>query len=1005
MRISILIIFLLYFQKLYGQNVSSWYNTENGLPQNSVKAIVKDKYGFIWLSTDNGIVQYDGSVFTIHNKLAVTNLHFENFYGNVSNDSIIVYNNNDENKILIRKRKVQPITKRTSTKTFTKEKFNFLKRISKNSPESKYGSNTKYYIKTSSGRYSFYNNRIIYTDEKNRQTKVPVVTTNLSNIFLNEEDTLFLTDSKKRKTYQIYKGKLTTLTRATLFNDPETKIYWQQITGQTFIINNNNIYLLQGNKNDDLQLKFLITYKNFGNQFFNSMFYDKDFERLYLGSVTKGLNIVQLNQFFTAQKKIHFVDEVSGSSIPFNKNTIIDPYGYEVNKHGLVKNHHFGINDKHFMFYDDSGNILYKNDDYVVRRYKSTQYTTTHSIHFPGLIGFFKSADQFAVSATDLTHSYLHLFENEELKTINTTLEFTGFVNSFLQYSNDEFLIGCSDGLYSGRLKQKIAAQVAKEINVKNIIRTSDGQIWITTNKDGFFLFRDKKLFKMPLDQNSYLNSAHYILGDTQGYYWISSNNGLFRVAKKQLLKYSENNKTPVFYYRFTKNDGLLTAEFNGGSMPDAYSLENGEFVFPSMEGFVFFDPKNIKAYYPDKKSIYVERVRINDSDIAYFSKDLILENNYKHADIFIDIPYYSNSYNLRVEAKIEGQDADWRQIEIKNERKYTISNLKPGNYTLQLRVQVSPEGSYAYRTVKIKIKPLFYQTTAFKLAVTILFLFIFIAIIYTRTKFLQIRNRLLKKKVSNIKIALKESTQHLEAVKNDMQKESEYQKKLIEAISHDISTPVKFIAMMSQKLTDVREADLQKEYFDSIHQSSEELYNFTMHLKEYSDLFGTYDVYEKDEYPISEILMAKQKLFNEVSKSQNSRIEVIEKSDIYCRFNKSILSCIVHNLVDNAVKNTSEGIIYIIVEDNQEKITLKIADTGKGMSQEQLTYYNGLYQMSMNDDIIKFRNYGLGLHMVIYLVKKMYADILFSENYPGGTAVEVNIYKNKMNGKTNFNS
>jgi K+-sensing histidine kinase KdpD len=237
------------------------------------------------------------------------------------------------------------------------------------------------------------------------------------------------------------------------------------------------------------------------------------------------------------------------------------------------------------------------------------------------------------------------------------------------------------------------------------------------------------------------------------------------------------------------------------------------------------------------------------------------------------------------------------------------------------------------------------------------------------------------------------------------MQKESEYQKKLIEAISHDISTPVKFIAMMSQKLIDVREVDLQKEYFDSIHQSSEELYNFTMHLKEYSDLFGTYDVYEKDKYPIGEILMAKQKLFNEVSKSQNSRIEIIEKDDIYCQLNKSILSCIVHNLVDNAVKNTSGGIIYIIVEDNQEKITLKIADTGKGMSQEQLTYYNGLYQMSMNEDIIKFRNYGLGLHMVIYLVKKIYADISFYKNYPDGTAVEVNIYKNKMNGKKNFNS
>ncbi|WP_449397569.1 hypothetical protein [Chryseobacterium wanjuense] len=33
----------------YGQFVSSWYDMDSGLPQSSIKDIVKDKYGFIWL--------------------------------------------------------------------------------------------------------------------------------------------------------------------------------------------------------------------------------------------------------------------------------------------------------------------------------------------------------------------------------------------------------------------------------------------------------------------------------------------------------------------------------------------------------------------------------------------------------------------------------------------------------------------------------------------------------------------------------------------------------------------------------------------------------------------------------------------------------------------------------------------------------------------------------------------------------------------------------------------
>jgi ligand-binding sensor domain-containing protein len=40
----------------------------------------------------------------------------------------------------------------------------------------------------------------------------------------------------------------------------------------------------------------------------------------------------------------------------------------------------------------------------------------------------------------------------------------------------------------------------------------------------------------MPNDRNNYLQSAHYLLEDRKGYYWISSNNGLFKVPKKQLF-------------------------------------------------------------------------------------------------------------------------------------------------------------------------------------------------------------------------------------------------------------------------------------------------------------------------------------------------------------------------------------------------------------------------------------------------------------------------------------
>jgi ligand-binding sensor domain-containing protein len=44
------------------------WTTEDGLPQNSVNAILQTQDGYIWLATFGGLVRYDGVQFTIFTK-------------------------------------------------------------------------------------------------------------------------------------------------------------------------------------------------------------------------------------------------------------------------------------------------------------------------------------------------------------------------------------------------------------------------------------------------------------------------------------------------------------------------------------------------------------------------------------------------------------------------------------------------------------------------------------------------------------------------------------------------------------------------------------------------------------------------------------------------------------------------------------------------------------------------------------------------------------------------
>src|SRR5260221_7047641 len=65
------------------------WTTDNGLPQNSVNAILQTKDGYLWLATFDGLVRYDGVrfvVFNVHNTPGVTSNRFTSLLEDRSGD-------------------------------------------------------------------------------------------------------------------------------------------------------------------------------------------------------------------------------------------------------------------------------------------------------------------------------------------------------------------------------------------------------------------------------------------------------------------------------------------------------------------------------------------------------------------------------------------------------------------------------------------------------------------------------------------------------------------------------------------------------------------------------------------------------------------------------------------------------------------------------------------------------------------------------------------------------
>src|SRR5438046_9579085 len=63
-----LLVLVLSANKTSAQYQFDLWNTDSGLPQNSINAILQTKDGYLWLPTSDGLVRFDGLRFTVFNK-------------------------------------------------------------------------------------------------------------------------------------------------------------------------------------------------------------------------------------------------------------------------------------------------------------------------------------------------------------------------------------------------------------------------------------------------------------------------------------------------------------------------------------------------------------------------------------------------------------------------------------------------------------------------------------------------------------------------------------------------------------------------------------------------------------------------------------------------------------------------------------------------------------------------------------------------------------------------
>ncbi|WP_439556696.1 sensor histidine kinase [Dyadobacter sp.] len=238
--------------------------------------------------------------------------------------------------------------------------------------------------------------------------------------------------------------------------------------------------------------------------------------------------------------------------------------------------------------------------------------------------------------------------------------------------------------------------------------------------------------------------------------------------------------------------------------------------------------------------------------------------------------------------------------------------------------------------------------------------------------------------------IELTENIGKLEQAQIKQQEEFVHQKHLLASISHDIKSPLRFLMTTTGRLA--------KNYPDlptvrAISQSSYRLYNFMKNLLEYTEFRYKNTGVNFAYLDVCELVEQKLEIFAEQAESQcNSLVNAVE-SGVILKSNLQLVGIILHNLIDNANKVTSQGQIKITCEDHRNQLHLIVTDTGPGMDSGIMDWINSTHRVPGPEH--NPQSFGMGLLIVKEISSLIHASLLAEPSSFSGTSIRIIFSKN----------
>lgn len=765
-RLAGYILSLLFFSipifsqnNLFPQYNLETFTTSDGLPQNSVEAILQSSDHYLWLGTQEGIAKFDGYQFQVFNKKNTKAIK-HNYFSTIFEDSqgniwlgtigggLVKYNG----------------VEFTSYTVEDGLPSNLIRSIAEDS----FGA---VWIGTDNGLILFYEGKLITPETQVfKEANIHSIIRDKNNqMWLDIEGIgLFVFDTAIVKRYTFLDGLPQTSINK-IFNASDGSI-WIGTNGNGLArIKDDNISII-----DDAT--------GLADDIITAIYEDDD-GFLWIGTNRGGVNIIHngnvikhlYKNFGLTNGRIRSIYQDSEGSIWIGTNG----GGLSKCSEGKVRSY-TSINglcsdNIQALFQDSKGNVWIGSDAVGIAKYSNDEfscYSTEFGLRNSHILSIAETHDGsiwFGTnggglnridSGTITIYNTRNGLSSNQIRSMLTdkngnlwigtngggVMMFDG--NKFTTYDRsnsgltyDRVYAICEDssgaiwfGTYGGGLaKLSNGSFTSYSINtglssdfILSLNALEDGSIWIGTSGNGIIRFKDGKFVEINSQSGLFDDSIFTILNDGIGNFWMTCNYGIFKVSIDELNAFADGLSNSVNSTEFTQADGMNSNECNGAFQPSSWKLTNGELWFPTIAGIAAIDPQNL-IYNQNPPPVVLESVISNDT--SYLTPATKL--NFSASEREIEIHYTAVSFNapqkIQFKYKLEGYSPEWRSVGTRRQAYFT--NLQPGDYRFTV-IAANSDGVWNYKgaSISFSIEPYFYETFWFYASAAALVLLIVFA-------------------------------------------------------------------------------------------------------------------------------------------------------------------------------------------------------------------------------------------------------------------------------------